>query len=362
MEQLEFNIAVNGALITVAREFRGMTATELKDALGISATLLSFMERNKRPTNPDLLEGLSSALGFPKSFFLRSDQIYMSNSHWRRKTTSPARFVKQAEAEMSIHRLVMESMLSSLVLTDKVLPSMDAEEYGSPTIVAKAIRQLWRIPKGPIHDLFSVIESNGAFIVQCDFVSGIEGRTMFTKHKEPIIFVNKNSGMDRQRLTVAHELGHLILHENNTPKPPDLAESEAMEFASEFLMPADQLRPQLSRTIQLETLADLKRYWKVSMQAILVRAKREGLISPTNYIRIWKRIGALGLKKREPSELDPPPEKPTMLQRMIETHISELDYTLDELAELGGLKPSQFQSWYLFNERVPVSPQLRIHK
>ncbi|MHC5879723.1 ImmA/IrrE family metallo-endopeptidase, partial [Streptococcus pyogenes] len=60
----------------------------------------------------------------------------------------------------------------------------------------------------------------------------------------PVMLINANAAPDRKRLTLAHELGHLVLHSTN---PTENMETEATAFAAEFLMPESEIRPELRR-------------------------------------------------------------------------------------------------------------------
>ncbi len=339
---------VNGEMIVLGRQYRGMTARDLADAMGVSNSLLSMMERGTRTASDETIASLSRVLRLNSTFFTRTDRVYPSNLHWRKSAKAGPRYVAAAEAEMNVHRLTAEQLLRSIQVTAKPLPSIDVEEHDSAAAIARTLRQLWKVSKGPILALYELIERNGVLVCLCDFESpDIDGRSMYTKDKQPILFVNRNSPMDRQRLTVAHELGHLVMHTNYPVSRDRDVEAEAMEFASEFLMPSAELRPQLSGPIKVELLADLKRYWRVSMQAILYRTRTERLITDTNWRRMWMEFNRLGIKRREPLELDPPMEKPVLLKRLVQMHQEELEMSLEEIAELCGVLTAELQEKYV---------------
>ncbi|MFX5225882.1 ImmA/IrrE family metallo-endopeptidase, partial [Acinetobacter baumannii] len=101
----------------------------------------------------------------------------------------------------------------------------------------------------------------------------VSGVTIKVPGLNPCIFIDKNMPSDRQRFTLAHELGHAIMHK----LPSENMEDEANRFASALLMPSKDIRPYLTGKITLEKLATLKLVWKVSMNALLKTAEREGL-------------------------------------------------------------------------------------
>ncbi len=145
------------------------------------------------------------------------------------------------------------------------------------------------------------------------------------------------------------------------PVSDEEMEDEADAFAGAFLLPADEIRPQLRR-FDLRQLANLKAYWKVSMAALAVRADPLNLITPYQSKMFWIEMGKLGYRKREPNES--PKETPKLLRQMIAFHIKQLGYSVSELARALHLKASEFQEMYrpeILGESVG-SPQLRIVK
>jgi Zn-dependent peptidase ImmA (M78 family) len=147
-------------------------------------------------------------------------------------------------------------------------------------------------------------------------------------------------------------------------KSDEEMEDEADAFAGAFLLPADEIRPQLRR-FDLRQLANLKLYWKVSMAALAVRADRLKLITPYQSKMFWIEMGKLGYRKREPNE--PPKEHPNLLRHMIAFHMKKLGYNIAEMAKLLHLKAAEFQEMYrgeIVGEPSPAGgrPTLRVIK
>ena len=90
-----------------------------------------------------------------------------------------------------------------------------------------------------------------------------------------ILFVNSRMPADRARFSLAHELGHLVMHEC----PLGDVEREADRFAAELLMPAREIGPEFPSSISLKTLVPLKARWRISIRALVYRACNLGLIS-----------------------------------------------------------------------------------
>ena len=114
--------------------------------------------------------------------------------------------------------------------------------------------------------------------------------------KAAVIGVNKDQAAVRQRFTIAHEIGHLLLHENDqvhvdrefkvqlrsgvSSQGTNLDEVEANRFAAELLMPSELLRSDVEgRDFNLaddEELRFLARRYGVSTQALAIRLNSLG--------------------------------------------------------------------------------------
>ena len=336
----------NYNMVTIGRELRGFTQHELSHHIDVSQALISKIEMGILPVSIDILEKLSKGLSLPKSFFLREGQKYQPNLHYRKKKKLNRKVLTQAAAEMNIHRLNVQRLLNSIDLESDI-PTLSVEEYGHPEEIARAVRSYWRLPRGPVVQLFGLLESKGMMILMCNFESeDIDGRSMFTDEKHVIVFLNRNMPMDRLRFTVAHELAHVVMHLFTIVEDTRDIEKEANQFAAEFLMPAEEIKPQLMGRMSLTKLSDMKRYWRVAMSAILVRAKNLGVISNDQYRNMWMKFGKLGFKKQEPAELEPSKENPVLLNKILETFAHELDYTKEDFANLFTMHIEEIEEKY----------------
>ena len=180
-------------------------------------------------------------------------------------------------------------------------------------------------------DLTELVERSGCIVVHCDFSAiGVDGVTLQAPGLPPTIFLNRDQPADRMRFTLAHELGHIIMHKVPSPTMDD----EADAFASAFLMPAGDVRPYLTGGLGLARLASLKPIWRVSMAALLYRAKAIGAISSNQSSYLWRQLSAQGYRRREPVELEFARELPTSLPEIIRVHMEDLGYDLGDLSRL----------------------------
>lgn len=347
----------NPKMITLGREYRGLSQSELAKELGVTQGYLSKVEQGLIAVGDSVIDKFAKALGFPTEFFLRPGDVFPPNLYYRKRAKTTTKTLTKAEAEMNIHRLNLQSLLQSVDLDIKPLPNMLVEELGSPQIIARQLRQFWGIPSGPILNLVDLVEKHGVIVVMCNFEStDIDGRSMYTNSRQPIIFLNTNLPADRQRFTLAHELGHLIMHMSSLA--PEGTEKEADAFASEFLIPEKELRKQIPIRLTISALADLKRYWKVSMQAILYSAHENKIITPNNHKDLILQISKSGMRTKEPIELEPQREKPVILPTLIKMHLKDLEFSEAELATIMGLKIDEMKHKYY--EKDERTDKLRV--
>ncbi|PCJ63937.1 MAG: hypothetical protein COA58_15005 [Bacteroidetes bacterium] len=336
-------VKVNYKMVQLAREARGFSQVELSEKAEIPQGNLSRMENGSVGITPQILRRIATELDYPKEFFYRNDTIYPSNTHYRKRVVLAQKILLRTEALMNIYRFNVQDMLQSLEISVN-LPIIE-NEYGSPSRVANYLRSFWKVPSGPINNLSEIIESNGIIVIDFDFgTDKIEGRSIVTETGHPILFINKNSSGDRQRLTLAHELGHLIMHLKTLPTLRD-EEQEAWDFAHEFLAPFEEVKRQLRGKVNLSVLADLKRVWKVSMAGFLKRLQDNGAVSYNAARYLWSQFSARGYRKGEPIFIEQ--ERPTLLKRMINLFQTDLEYSKIELQNLFTINEKDLKGSYM---------------
>ncbi len=348
-----------------------MTQGELATAVSLGQGTLSKYETGMLEPVPDVVGELATALGFPSSFFYQSDRPYgFPPYHFRKRKKLSAKTLGRVSAEMNIRRMhVKQLCLSFARNTNALIPEIDPDEYHgkakkplTPEDVARMLREMWMLPRGPIPNMVELLEDHGAVVIPCDFGTDLlDALSQRVDGMPVLIYVNVNAPADRLRLTLAHELGHMILH-TTTLQDDDKMEEEADAFAGAFLLPAEDVKPQLRRGLDLRHVANMKLYWKVSMAAIAVRADRLGLVTPYQTKSFFIEMSRLGYRKREPNE--PPREESKILRQMIAFHRNKLGYSTLEMCKLMHVNEPEYQKMY-GDEMLggpPPRPDLRVVK
>lgn len=342
-------MSINAKMITIARESRGLNQTELAKRMGVSVSNISRYEDGTFEIKEEILNKLSHELNYPISFFSQDFLILPPNVHYRKRLTLAASIVRKADAVMNIYRSNIEKMLRTIDLDTSSIPVVD-DKYGSPRRIAAYLRSYWRVEKGPIKDLVSLVERHGIMVIMIDFgTDKIDGRSMMTEDGHPVIFLNKLFSGERQRMTLSHELGHIIMHLKTIPTFARDEEAEAFEFAAEFLMPENEIRADFTAKMTLEKLAYLKRIWKVSMAALLNWCEKLNCITANQSRYLWSQLSAKGYRKLEPIPIAI--DNPTLISRMVNLYIQSIELPNEvaqtEVAKIFHLNIEEFKEYFV---------------
>lgn len=154
--------------------------------------------------------------------------------------------------------------------------------------------------KTPV-DVYLLMEQEGIVIRRESLEDSVSGMLVI-KDDQSVIVVNINHHPNRQRFTIAHELGHYFLHKNSanvffdesllffrddkSAQGTKFQEIEANTFAAELLMPEQVMREIISQKpldalddVEKSALGQLATEFQVSCQALTIRLVRLGLIT-----------------------------------------------------------------------------------
>ncbi|HEX4079473.1 MAG TPA: XRE family transcriptional regulator [Rhizomicrobium sp.] len=356
-----------GDMLRLARQRLGLTQKSAASKLGIIQPLLSRFENGVSDPDDAFLTKAARVYDVPRAFFDVKEPVYgppvSVHPMPRAKADVTTRDLDMVTAELNIRVMQMRRFLDGVDFEPtKEVPNLDVDQYGSPEKVATVVRAHWGIPSGPIKNLTAIVERAGVIIGTSDFGgASISGMTFRVPGQPPLILLNSQHPADRLRFTLAHEIGHLVMHWLPTPE----MEAQANEFASSLLMPRDEMRQAFGgRTVSLALLASLKPEWRVAMQALLMRASGLGYVTPNQNRYLWQQISSHGWRLREPPELDFEAEKPGVLPSIIDAHLTQLGYTISDLSNFIPLHEHEFSRMYGLAKRgeSPGRPKLRIVK
>lgn len=318
-------VLFDGARLTLARQLAGLRKSDLASALQKSPTAIAGWENgSKRPSRATVAE-LAMRLGVDAAFFAVSEHLPTPTSapHFRslRATTQLER--EQATAYGQLAAAVAGGLEKHVEYPAIAIPKLPVDIEGgdaTPEEAAQLVRHEWSLGDGPIGHLVRLVENHGVLVVFSPCQAAAVDAYSFDSRERPVVVLNPlKRDYYRQRFDLAHELGHLVMHEDAEPGGRTV-EEQAHRFASEFLAPAEQIRPLLPTSMNAAawvTLARLKEQWGVSMQALLLRARRLGLLSDVSYRNAMMTISARGWRRSEPGQTQTV-EQPSLLPRAVE--------------------------------------------
>lgn len=335
------NLKVNPKILILARESRNETQESLAKKLDISQGFLSKIEQGLQSITPELLNKYTKILRYQKSFFKEEYSGPIAIPFYRKKRKANSKTLLHIESIISIRLLHLKKLLHSVDVPESNLPEFNFIKESSPKELAIQLRYFWKVPRGPIDNLSLLLEKNGIIILPINYTSEIIDAqyVVNTLVNPPVIFANIKNSTDRYRFSLAHELGHIIMKDYRDEEK----EKEADIFASEFLMPEDDIKEQLS-FITNERLLLLKRYWKVSIASILMKAKDIGAISDDKYVKFIKYYNFKRYRYNEPIVLEP--EEPLIFNQLMKYHKENLFYSPSELSDLFGLYIDEYNELY----------------
>ncbi len=352
----------NGNRLKMARQYRGMTVEELSQRINVSKQAVSQYETGKIEDVPfQKILAISGALNFPYRYFAQEDisNIKTGATYFRSlmKTSKKYRLAQEIKME---HIATIYSVLNEYVTFPQLnLPGWIGE-ITSPAEAAKELRNYWGLGDKPIDNIMRTVEQNG--IIVTTFATDTDDIDAFSQYidmNDSDVYIvalssNKESAA-RINFDIAHELGHITLHEWSedeevfTREEFKAKEKEANEFAAAFLLPETSFAQEVSLDPQkLDYYVQLKRRWKVSVAAMLYRSCDLGIITQGQYQYMMRVMQNKGWRKSEPLDNTIKAANPSLFSDAVDLLLVNNVFTpkefVDELGDMGlAMNPDELE-------------------
>jgi Zn-dependent peptidase ImmA (M78 family)/transcriptional regulator with XRE-family HTH domain len=324
----------NPHALRVARELRGFQKNELAQKLDLTPSAITQFESGKARPTPHTVGRLSMALHFPPSFFAQPGDFGALSSdlaHFRSLKSSSQMERRKMVSTSALIGLIIEFIESHVDLpAEHVSPYTN---YGVSTLediehAAAKLRTEWGLGVGPISNIVHLLESKGILALRLfSDCKRVDAFSLWHQGR-PLVFLNTEKGSaTRSRFDAVHELGHLIMHADYLPGDRG-QEEQANRFASAFLLPKESFIQECPKRLIWPHFLELKHRWKVSLPALVRRAKDLGLISEHTYRRANMQIRQRW-NHHEPCE--PDIEKPSLLPQVVEL-LENAGWTVSQMA------------------------------
>lgn len=152
----------------------------------------------------------------------------------------------------------------------------------------------WRTMEDALKEWRDSVQDVGIYVFKRSFKQkGISGFCL-DGSKYPIIFLNNGNSKSRQIFSIAHELAHLLLHNNHISKTKDYYLTSAIDVdhsieqfcnrvAAELIVPTDSIQQYLTNNFDEKDINDISQKFKVSREVILRKFYDHGYISRDDY-------------------------------------------------------------------------------
>lgn len=292
----------------------GLTQIDLAARSGIAPGALSMIENGHQAADPQTLRSLSEVLDCQITYFsdgagdVEHDEVKL-----RRYADAPQRSVDRAvfdsvTAVQTIRSLALRTPDARLRVHDGDLDDDDRIDRIAGDVRSAAGLE----PDTVIPNVMRAAERLGCILLPIDGELGRHPGLSLTVDGLPVIRVTRPSHdrsvcvpAERQRQTVAHEIGHLVLHSRSKQpaNPMDAArmESEANRFAAAFLVPGEAVLTDvgaLGSQLTATNLAALQQKWGYPIKAFALRLRELGVVDDAALRALSKEISTRVHEKR----------------------------------------------------------------
>lgn len=319
----------NGQRLKEALQFREKKMTELADETGISKQSLSLYANDGNVPPFDNVIKIARALDFPTDFFMSEDLCTAStgNTYFRSQASATKKSRNAQKIKLEYVSKMYEVILNYMNVPELNIPDTsainvpeDIANVDSDRAVneieklAKLVREHWNLGNGPIDNLQYALQSNGIIVtgfrdVDTDIDAFSQQITIDGKVVYIIALAIGSKPIERLRFDMAHELGHILMHmwgEDNEDISKDefnAREKQANMFASALLLPNETFSKSVSAyPTNIDYYLALKKKWKVSMQAMMYRARQLNIISTNQFQYMMRTMSKNGNRTYEPGD------------------------------------------------------------
>ncbi|MFG1941330.1 ImmA/IrrE family metallo-endopeptidase [Nonomuraea sp. NPDC048826] len=358
------DMTADPAMLVLARESRSWTQADVAQAMSrleadarISQGYISRAEAGRLAVTGDRLLLFAAALGYAPEVLCSPADVHgvgIGLVHHRKRASMGATGLRRIHAILALTRMQIKALTHAVGLSgEHCFCHIPIDDLDTPQDAAEQLRERWSLSRGPISNLVAVIEQAGAMVVVRDLgTTELDAVSQWSYGEPPLFLLNSASPPDRFRFSLAHELGHVIMHTD--PGTGREQEAEADRFAAEFLMPHEDISEELKDGVDLTRLLHLKGRWGVSMAALARRALTLSVISDWQYRNIMVEMSALGYRTAEPGAVSR--ETPQALSSVVKQLQEHDGLSVAQMAQLAGLTPDEFDKIYRSASSLPESP------
>jgi len=328
--------AFSGQRLAIARDLRLLTKKQLAEQVGVTPGAISHYEGGGCKPEESVMLRLCTALHVPVGFLLAEDnlpEVPEVSFFWRSRVSTRA----SARHYVTSRHLLFHEFVSHLRKYVRLpalnLPKLDDGVKVDPRTAAIAIRRSWGLGDGPIPNMVDLLERNGVWIhlLGGEVTSDIDAFSVRHDGGATIFLNPAKQDAYRSRFDAAHELGHLIMHEQRDEIESRAQEREADMFAGEFLVPSHIWRRECPRSSNPWHFHACKERWKVSASCLILQGHLLEAVNDRQYQSLQVRLSQLGWRRGEPGMAEVSHEQPRLIALCLDA-LGRTGITLDQIA------------------------------
>ncbi len=337
-----------------ARLMKGFSLQDLADALDnqLSRQALHRYERGEVMPDNDRINLLSKALDVNPDYFFRSTKVELGEVDFRKLSKMPqkeASIIKEITKEKLSRYLELEEILGLPNAFEDYLKDFEiVTNYEQVNRAAELLRDKWGLGKGPIFNIVELLEDKNIKVVDLRVNDNFDGLQTRVNGTIPVVAYNANkiNKPDRIRFTLLHELAHLLLKFGNISDRQK--ETLCHQFAGAMLLPEETIKAELgehrNKLSSLE-LANIKKQYGISMQAIIMRAKDCGIVNENYTKQLFFLFKQMNWKIDEPYDYEGV-EQSNRFEQLLFRALIEEQISISKAASLNNQTLADFRKEY----------------
>ena len=299
-----------------------MSQRELSNVLQgqVSPTAIAKYEKGQMMPSSTVLILLSKALNMKLDYFFRPFKVaidplkfeFRKSSSLGVKKVESIKYMVCSEIEKYLE---IESILGNSISFTLDYSNVVVEGENEAKLLARRLRDDLNIGTDAIVSAVELLESCGVKIIEIDHDNKFSG-TCNTAGNIPVIVINKNMLSERKRITIFHELAHILMH---------FAEGVDEEkmctiFANEVLIPSDKFISFLGASrhdLSLIELQAIQREYGISIDALMAKAYQLNIITQRRHNSYYKKKNAVQSFKTAVDASHYPMEHTNRFERLV---------------------------------------------
>ena len=337
--------------LKLARKRNGLSLRALSSRMEgiVSAQAIGKYERGEMMPSSTVAIALAKALDVSTSYLLSPSNISLESVEFRKLASTKASERAAVEGQVLDHvdrYLQVEELLG---ITSNIWEEPGGVPYRITAVedadgAAVSVRKAWNLGGGPIPDMTELLEERGIKVFKLSLPRTVDGLTCYVHRADgedvPVVVCSTDKSIERQRFTIAHELGHMVMD-----IPSGVPEEKACHrFAGAFLAPQKELMREVGRrrlNFGFGEVIEIKQKFGISAAALVVRMRDLGIITEATMVGIFRGIGS-SWRKHEPCPLERT-ENPGRFRRLCLRALAEEAISESKAAELLSLRVSEIE-------------------